>query len=198
MKPAREPASSCPKSCASLKNTPEILLVRHSLLALGGRKQTVVRYQLSTFPSSETSRFAPWSLAHKDSAFPWLVDDRAALRSRQIWCLVAHQYMQQHAYACCGTLPGFPRPLPLACHHLQKGTKLELGIRAPGMNTILNQPNRRRVSTDRLNHEDIQTVLSLEGESSPTPAGKTLSRSYTPKPGFGGKGQEGILSAHRL
>ena len=46
VKPAREPASSLPKPCASLKNAPPILPVRCSLLALVGRKQTVVRDQL--------------------------------------------------------------------------------------------------------------------------------------------------------
>ena len=43
MKPAREPASSPPKPCASLKIAPRILSVRRSLLAFVGRKQTVVR-----------------------------------------------------------------------------------------------------------------------------------------------------------
>ena len=47
VKPAREPASSRPKPCAFRKNAPEILPVRHSLLGLGKRKQTVVRDQLS-------------------------------------------------------------------------------------------------------------------------------------------------------
>ena len=42
------------------------------------------------------------------------------------------------------------------------------------MNTILNQPYRRRVSTDQLNREDRQLAASLEGEPGRTPAGKTL------------------------
>ena len=46
------------------------------------------------------------------------------------------------------------------------------------MNTILNQPYRRRVSTDRLNRDDSQLAASLEGEPGPTPAGKTLPHSY--------------------
>ena len=54
------------------------------------------------------------------------------------------------------------------------------------VNTILNQPNLRRVSTDRMNCEDSQLVASLEGEPSPTTAGKT----DPPKPGFGGRGPE--------
>ena len=46
------------------------------------------------------------------------------------------------------------------------------------MNTFLNQPYRRRVSTDWLNPEDSQLAVPLEGEPGPTPAGKTLPRSY--------------------
>ena len=49
--------------------------------------------------------------------------------------------------------------------------------RAPG-NTILSQPYRRRVSTDRLNREGSQLAASLEVEPGPTPAGKTLPHSY--------------------
>ena len=41
------------------------------------------------------------------------------------------------------------------------------------MNTTLNQPNLRRALTDRLNCEDNQLAISLEGEPGPTPAGKT-------------------------
>ena len=46
------------------------------------------------------------------------------------------------------------------------------------MNTILNQPYRRRVPTDRLNREDSEMTASLEGEPGSTPAGKTLPHSY--------------------
>ena len=47
------------------------------------------------------------------------------------------------------------------------------------MNTTLNQPNSRRVSTDRLNRGKTAIWLkSLERESSPTPVGKTLPNSY--------------------
>ena len=43
----RDPASTRPKPCVSLKNAPRILPVRRSLLAFIGRKQTVVREQFS-------------------------------------------------------------------------------------------------------------------------------------------------------
>ena len=77
-------------------------------------------------------------------------------------------------------LPGSPRqgPLPLACHHLPKGTRLELGRGAHLENTTLNQPYRRRVSIDRLNSEDSQLTASLEGEPGPTFTGKTFPHSY--------------------
>ena len=61
------------------------------------------------------------------------------------------------------------------------------------MNTILNQPTCRHVSTDRLNVDDSQLVASFEGESSPTPAGKTLPQSY-PKPDSKGEGATSTCS----
>ena len=51
------------------------------------------------------------------------------------------------------------------------------------MNTILSQPYHR-VSTDRLNREGSQLAASLEGESGPTPAGKTLPHSYPEEASF--------------
>ena len=83
-KPAREPASSHPKPCASLKKPYESC----PFAAPCGprRKKNDDRGQISAF-SSETSRFKPVILAHRGSALPWLVDDRAALRLRRIWCV---------------------------------------------------------------------------------------------------------------
>ena len=83
VKPARKPASSRPKPCASLKNPHESC--PFAALCSPRRKKND-RGQTSAFPS-ETSRFKPVILAHRDSALPWLVDDRAALRLRQIWCV---------------------------------------------------------------------------------------------------------------
>ena len=60
-------------------------------------------------------------------------------------------------------------PLPLACRHLPKGTKLELGRGAH-----LGTPS----STDWLSREDSQLAASLEGELGPTSSGKTLPHSY--------------------
>ena len=65
-----------------------------------------------------------------------------------------------------------------ACRHPPEGHQIGARKRrAPG-NTILSQPYRRRVSTDRLNRESSQLAASLEGEPGPTPAGKTLPHSY--------------------
>ena len=83
-KPAREPAFSRPKPCASFKKP-------HKSCPFAApcgprRKKNDDRGQTSAFPS-ETSRFKPVILAHRGSALPWLVDDRAALRLRRIWCV---------------------------------------------------------------------------------------------------------------
>ena len=141
MKPAREPASSRPKPCASLKNAPRILPVRRSLLALVARKQTVL------------------VLAHRGLALPWLADDRAVLRPRRIWCVLTRPGFPRQC------------PRPHAHYLPPKGTKLELGRGAPGKHhpqpTILppclNRPYR-------LNCENSQSAASLEGEPGPAPA----------------------------
>ena len=69
------------KALCILAKAPRILPVRRSLW-----KKNDDRGQTSAFPS-ETSRFAPLILAHRGSVLPWLVDDRAALRLRRIWCV---------------------------------------------------------------------------------------------------------------
>ena len=89
-------------------------------------------------------------------------------------------FTESGAYPHDRALPGSPREysLPLACRHPPEGYQIGARKRrAPG-NTILNQPYRRRVSTDRLNRDGSQLAASLEGEPGPTPAGKTLPRSY--------------------
>ena len=94
MKPAREPASSRPKPRASLKNVARIWPVRRFSLALVGRKQAVVRDQVSPrnlpirafdsrfsrtgvqhSPGSSTIEF-PSALAESDACS----SDRALLR----------------------------------------------------------------------------------------------------------------------
>ena len=83
MKPAREPASSRPKPCASLKESYESCPFA---APCGLRRKKNYRGQTSTFPT-ETSRFTSLIVAHRGSALPWLVEDRAALCLRRIWCV---------------------------------------------------------------------------------------------------------------
>ena len=80
VKPAREPASSRPKPYAFLKKPHESCPFA---APCGPRRKKNDRGQRSAFPS-ETSRFKPVILAHRGSALPWLVNDRAALRLRRI------------------------------------------------------------------------------------------------------------------
>ena len=136
MKPAREPASSRPKPCASLKKPHESCPLA---APCGPRRKKNDRIQTSAFPSI---------LVHRGSALLWLVDDRAVLRLRGIWC--------------APTL-GSPRQcsLPLACRHPSEGHQIGARKRrAPG-NIILSQPYRRRVSTDRL-IQKISNVLKIK------------------------------------
>ena len=83
VKPAREPAFSRPKPCASSKKPHESCPFA---APCGPRRKKNDRGQTSAF-LSETSRFKPVILAHRGSALPWLVDDQAALRLRRIWCV---------------------------------------------------------------------------------------------------------------
>ena len=84
VKSALESASSRPKPCASWKKPHESCPFA---APCGPRRKKNGRGQTSAFPS-ETSRFTPLILAHRGSALPWLVDDRAALRLRRIWCII--------------------------------------------------------------------------------------------------------------
>ena len=83
VKPARGPASSRPKPCASLKKPHES---RPFAAPCGPRRKKKTVGQTLAFPS-ETFRFSPLILSHRGSALPWLVDDRATLRLRRIWCV---------------------------------------------------------------------------------------------------------------
>ena len=89
-------------------------------------------------------------------------------------------FAESGAYPPDTALPGSPRQrsLPLACRHPPEVH--EIGARkglTPG-NTILSEPYRRHVSTDRPNREGSQLAAPLEGGPGPTPAGKTLPNSY--------------------
>ena len=161
MKPAREPASSRPKPCASLKNPHEscrsLLLV-----ALVRRNKTVVRHQffLQKPPGSSLSfsrtgvQPSPGSLTIE----------------------LPFAFAESGTYPPDRALPGSPRQcsLPLASRHPPEGRQIGARKRCAPGNTIVSQPYRRRVSTDRLNSDGSQLAASLEGEPGPTSAGKTL------------------------
>ena len=129
MKPARAQASSRPKPCASLKNAQQILPVLRSFLALVGRKHTVVRDQL--FPQK------PPGSCLLCLSRTWVQHSPTLTRRRSSFPTPSPSLVHTHPIERWYALPGFPRqcPLPLVCHHLPKGTKLELGrgahLRAP-------------------------------------------------------------------
>ena len=112
MKPAREPASSRTKPCASLKKPHESCPFA---APCGPRRKKNDRGQTSAFPS-ETSRFVPLILAHRGSALPWLVGDRAALSPK-----LARTHPIGHYQALRDSAPCLSRAATLP-----KGTKLEL------------------------------------------------------------------------
>ena len=173
MKPAREPASSRPKPCLSLKSSQRRLPIYRSLLALVGKK-TVVRDQP----------------CHQKPPFSHVSFSRTGVQHSPGSLAIELPSILTESGACSPdrALLGSPRqsPLPLACHHLPKGIKLELGEGAHLGNTILNRPYCRHLSSDRLNREDSQFAASLEGDPGPAPARKTLPHSY-PKTRFQGK-----------
>ena len=90
-------------------------------------------------------------------------------------------FVESGAYPPDGEAPGSPRQcsMPLACRHPSEGHQIGARKRRTPENTILSQPYCRRVSTDRSDREGSQLAASLEGESGPTPAGKTLPHSYS-------------------
>ena len=161
MKPAREPASSRPKPCTSLKKPHESCPLA---TPYDPRRKKNDRGQRSAFSPSETSQFALSIFAHRGSALPWLVNNRA----------VPSAFAESGAYPPDRELPGSPRQcsLPLACRHPPEGHQIGARKRGIPENTILSQPYCRRVSTDRPNREGSQLAVSLEGEPGPTPAGK--------------------------
>ena len=132
-KPAREPASSRPKPCASKKNAPtnRILPVCRSLLALVRKKQTVVRDELSPqkLPGSRLW-FSRTRVQHSPGSSTIELPSVLA---------ISGDYSPDSA--CHGTLPraaaSYPAsrvPLPPEGHEIGARKR-----RAPG-NTILTQP----------------------------------------------------------
>ena len=169
MKPAREPTSSRPKPCASLKNAPRILPVHRSLCYVGPRRKKNDRARTSAFPS-ETYQFTPLN-SHAQGFSPPLAGRRSScpppspnlVRTHPI----DHYQALSDSAACLSSAATPPEGHQIGA---RKGRTPE--------NTILSQPYRRNVSTDRSTCEGSQLAASLEGEPGPTPAGQTPPHSY--------------------
>ena len=146
VKPAREPASSRPKPCASLKNPHESCPFA---APCGPRRKKNDCGQTSAFPS-KTSRFTPLILAHRGSALPSIAESGAYPPDR--------------------ALPGSPRrhcSLPLACRHPPEGTVMELGkgthLGTPfsvNHTAAASQPTGRIAGFGGRGHEGVATVDS--------------------------------------
>ena len=100
-------------------------------------------------------------------------------------------FAESGAYPPDRELPGFPRQcsLPLACRHPPEGHQIGGRKRRTPENTILSQPYRRRVSTDRPNREGASWPhLSRVSPALHPP--ERPSHTHTPKQGFGGSMRE--------
>ena len=165
VKPAREPASSRPKPCASLKKPHESCPFA---APCGPRRKKNDGGQTSAIPQKPPgSRFRFSRTGVQPSPGSSTIELPSA-------------FVESGAYPLDRELPGSPRqsPLPLACRHPPEGHQIGARKRRTSENIILSQPYCRRVLTDRPNREGSQLAASLEGEPGPTPAGKTLPQSY--------------------
>ena len=163
MKPAREPASSRPKPCASLKKPHGSCPFAASC---GPRRKKQDRGQTLV-----------WNLPVQ--AFDSSTQGFSTPLARRRWSCpppspnLVRTHPIERYQALRGSAPCLSRAtIPPERHQIEARER-----RAPG-NTILSQPYRRRVSTERLNREGSQLAASLEGEPGPTPAGKILPDSY--------------------
>ena len=178
MKPAREPASSRPNPCASLKKPHESCPFA---APCGPRRKKNDRGQRSAF-SSETSRFALSILAHRGSDLP---PGSSTIELPSV-------FAESGAYVPDRELPGSPRQcsLPLACRHPPEGHQIGARKRRTPENIIPSQPYCRRVSTDRPNRESWLHLSRVNPALHPP---ERPSHTHTPKPGFGGRGHEIFL-----
>ena len=151
VKPARQPPSSRPKPCASLKKPHESCPFAAPCCP---RRKKKDRGQTSAFPrnlpvrafdsrAQEVQHSPGLSTIELPSAFAESGDRYQALRDSASFLSRAATPPEGHQI---GARKGF----------------------APG-NTILSQPYRRRVSIDRLNREGGQLTASLEGDLGPSP-----------------------------
>ena len=172
MKPAREPASSSPRPCASLKKPHESCPFA---APCGPRRKKNDRGQRSAFPQKPPgSRFRFSRTGVQPSPGSSTIELPSA-------------FAESGAYPPDRELPGSPRQysLPLACRHPPEGHQIGARKRHAPESIILSQPYCRRVSTDRPNRESSQLTASLVLHPLERP-----SHTHTPKPGFGGRGHE--------
>ena len=165
MKPAREPASSRPKPCASFKKPHKSC--RFAASCGPRRKKNDVRDQLFSPQKPPGSRFRFSRTGVQPSPGSSTIE-------------LPSTFTESGAYPPDRELPGSPRQcsLTLACRHPPEGHQIGARKRRTAEGTILSQPYCSRVSTDKPNRESSQLAASLEGEPGPTPAGKTLPHSY--------------------
>ena len=177
MESARELASNGPKQCASLIKRRRNLA--RSPLRVGPRRKKTSRGQTSAFPS-ETSRFAPFFDSRAQGFSNPLARRRSSCPPSSTNLVLTRSIARAAA-----PYQAFRESVPcLLSATTSRRAPNKSSEKAHLVNTILNQPNRGRVSTDRLNREDNRLAASLKGEFSPTLAGKTLQHSYPPKNGF--------------
>ena len=133
MKSAREPASSSPKPCASLKKPHESCPFA---APCGPRRKKNDRGQRSAFPSETSgSRFRFSRTGVQPSPGSSMIELPSA-------------FAESGAYPSDREVPGSPRQcsLPLACHHPPEGHQIGARKRRTPENTILSRPYCRRVS----------------------------------------------------
>ena len=144
MKPAREPASSHPKRCVSLKTRPRNISVRRSSLALVGRNRPWSGISFA----SEISRFAPLNLS------PNRVRQSPGSSTIELLSTLAEFSAYPPDRACHSTLARSAATFQDFRDSAPYLSRANISRRAPNwsseearlVSTILDQPNRRRIS----------------------------------------------------
>ena len=175
MNPAREPASSRPKPCASLKKPHESCPFA---APRGPRRKINDRGQISAFPS-ETSRFKPSILAHRGSALP-------LARQRSRYPPPSPNLVRTHLIENYQDLRDSAPCLSRAAT-LPKATKLELG-RGAHLKTPSSAHHTAAASQPTGRIAKAASWLHLSRVSPALHPPERSSHTHTPKPGFGGRG----------
>ena len=175
MKPAREPASSRPKPCVSLKTPHESCPFA---APCGPRRKKNDRGQRSAFPS-ETSRFRAFDSCAQGFSPP-MARQRSSCPPPSPNLVRTH--LIENYQALRDSAPCLPRAATLP-----KATKLELGrdahLKTPSSanhTAAASQPTGRIAKT--------ASWLHLSRVSSALHPPERPSHTHTPKPGFEGKG----------